>query len=31
MIAITLAQLHPAGNVDWHQRFFVLTYQAIDD
>ena len=31
MVAITLAQLHPAGGVDWNERFSVLAYQAIDD
>jgi CubicO group peptidase (beta-lactamase class C family) len=31
LIAISLAQLHPAINVDWNERFQTLVYQAIDD
>ena len=31
LIAITMAQLHPAGDVDWNERFLILVYQAIDD
>jgi CubicO group peptidase (beta-lactamase class C family) len=31
LIAISLAQLHPAINVDWNEQFRNLVYQAIDD
>lgn len=31
LIAMTLAQLHPAVDVDWNERFSILAYQAIDD
>jgi len=31
LVAITMAQLHPAGDVDWNERFSILVYQAIDD
>ena len=31
LIAISMAQLFPAADVDWQNRFPVLVYQAIDD
>jgi CubicO group peptidase (beta-lactamase class C family) len=31
LIAISLAQLHPATGVDWNERFRILVYQSIDD
>ncbi len=31
MIAISMAQLHPAGDVDWNAKFKVLAYQSIAD
>lgn len=31
LVGITMAQLAPAGNLDWQQRFTILAQQAVDD
>lgn len=31
MIGITMAQLAPAGDLDWQQRFSILAMQSVDD